>query len=64
METQAKNDIFKPKQQTHICTVPYSTLLHSLLTMREPKGFKFISKHTGWIAAMDEEIRALQHNQT
>lgn len=32
--------------------------------MREPKRFKIVAKHPGWIAAMDEELQALHHNHT
>uniref|UniRef100_A0A2N9HD57 Uncharacterized protein n=1 Tax=Fagus sylvatica TaxID=28930 RepID=A0A2N9HD57_FAGSY len=44
--------IFKPAHRSHMCTVPHSDLLHSLLTMREPKGFKSAAKHPGWIARL------------
>jgi hypothetical protein len=56
MQTRSKSGIFKPAHRSHMCTVLHSRLLHSLLTMREPKGFKSAAKHPGWIAAMDEEI--------
>jgi len=62
MQTRLKSGIFKPSHRSHVCTVPHSRLFHSLLTMREPKGFKSAAKHLGWIATMDVEIQALHHN--
>jgi hypothetical protein len=41
-----------------MCTVPHTNLLQSLLTMREPKGFKSAVRHPDLIAAMEEEIQA------
>ena len=32
--------------------------------MRDPKGFKSATKHLGWTTTMDDEIQALQQNQT
>ncbi|KAG6784758.1 hypothetical protein POTOM_010464 [Populus tomentosa] len=37
---------------------------HYPITMRDPKGFKSATTHPGWTTAMDDEIRALQQNQT
>lgn len=65
MQTRAKSGIFKPSTRAfHTCLAPNSNLIKSLLTMREPKGFKTAAKHPGWIAAMDEELQALHHNHT
>ncbi|KAA8531608.1 hypothetical protein F0562_006317 [Nyssa sinensis] len=38
MQTRAKSGIFKPNHRSYLSHVPNSGLLHSLLTMREPKG--------------------------
>lgn len=38
--------------------------LHSLLTTVEPKGFFSASKRPEWLAAMNEEMSALNSNQT
>lgn len=32
--------------------------------MKEPKLFKSATKSPEWLAAMEDEIRALTHNQT
>ena len=39
-------------------------LLFALLASSEPKGFKSATKNPAWVAAMDEQIRALQQNDT
>ena len=41
-----------------------SGLLYALLASTEPKGFKSAAKNPAWVAVMDEEIRALQQNDT
>ena len=41
-----------------------SGLLSTLLVSTEPKRFKFAAKNPAWFAALDEEIRALQQNNT
>jgi len=39
-------------------------LLYALIVTKEPKGFKNAAKIPEWLAAMNEEIHALQLNQT
>ena len=39
-------------------------LLYALLASTEPKGFKSAVKNPARVSAMDEEIRALQQNDT
>jgi hypothetical protein len=64
MITRGKTGISKSKHYSYVCQVPSSLLLSSLLVMKEPKGFKSAAKSPEWLAAMDEEIRALKLNQT
>ncbi|KAA8518670.1 hypothetical protein F0562_016144 [Nyssa sinensis] len=45
MQTRAKSGIFKPNHSSYLSHVPNSGLLHSLFTIREPKGFKSTAKH-------------------
>lgn len=37
-------------------------LLSTLLVSTKPKGFKSAAKNPAWLAAMDEEVQALQNN--
>ncbi|XP_068663093.1 uncharacterized mitochondrial protein AtMg00810-like [Aristolochia californica] len=41
-----------------------SGLLSALLISTKPKEFKSAAKNPTWLAAMDEEVRALQNNRT
>ena len=49
---------------TNITTYRPSSLLHALLNTSEPKGFKFATKHPGWLATMNDELTALHSNKT
>ena len=64
MLTRGKAGISKSKHYSYICQVPSSPLIFSLLVMKEPKGFKSAAKSLEWLAAMDDEIKALKLNQT
>jgi len=64
MQTQAQVGFFKPKHQTHVCTILDSSLFHYQLTTHDPKGFKSATKRPGWTTTMNDEIQALQQNQT
>ncbi|KAF5477507.1 hypothetical protein F2P56_004141 [Juglans regia] len=64
MLTRGKAGISKPKHYNYVCQLPSSPLLSSLLVMKEPKGFKSAAKSPEWLAAMEDELRALTHNQT
>ncbi|KAF5480179.1 hypothetical protein F2P56_000945 [Juglans regia] len=70
MVTHAKSEIFKtrhpihPIHPVHLSLVQSSPLLHALLVTSEPKGFKSIAKNPAWLAAMDDEMKALQTNHT
>ncbi|XP_068661654.1 uncharacterized protein [Aristolochia californica] len=64
MITRAKVGIFKPRHPTHLGVLGSSGLLPALLTSTEPKGFKSAAKNPAWLAAMDEEVQALQQNDT
>uniref|UniRef100_A0A2N9GCL0 Integrase catalytic domain-containing protein n=1 Tax=Fagus sylvatica TaxID=28930 RepID=A0A2N9GCL0_FAGSY len=64
MFTRAKACIFKTRHPAHLGLVESSGLLSALLASTEPKGFKFAAKNPAWLAAMDEEIQALQSNRT
>ncbi|GKG41267.1 putative zinc finger, CCHC-type containing protein, partial [Tanacetum coccineum] len=58
MTTRSKDGIFKRK---HVVDVSQLSC-HALLATKEPKGFKSASKHPGWLAAMREEMAAVQKN--
>ena len=64
MLTRAKAGIFKTRHSAHLGLVDSSGLLSALLASTEPKGFKSAAKNPAWLAAMDEEIQALQSNRT
>jgi hypothetical protein len=64
MLTRGRAGISKSKHYNYVCLIPASPLLSSLLAMKEPKGFKSAAKSPEWLAAMDDEICALTHNQT
>jgi hypothetical protein len=64
MLTRAKVGIFKTRHPAHLSLVESSGLLSALLASTEPKGFKSVAKNPAWLAAMDEEIQALQSNHT
>ena len=58
--TRAKVDIFKTRYPTTFDLLGSFGLLFALLALIEPREFKSTAKSCVWIAAMDEEIRALQ----
>jgi hypothetical protein len=64
MLTRAKASIFKTRHPAHLSLVESFGLLSALLASTEPKGFKSATKNPAWLAAMDEEIQALQSNRT
>ena len=64
MITRAKAGIFKTRHPAHLGLVGSSGLLSALLASTEPKGFKSAAKNPAWLAAMDEEVQALQKNHT
>ena len=64
MITRAKAGIFETRHPANIGIFGSSRLLSALLASTEPKGFKYAAKNLAWVAAMDEEIRALQQNDT
>ncbi|XP_068657858.1 uncharacterized mitochondrial protein AtMg00820-like [Aristolochia californica] len=64
MVIRAKAGIFKPLHAADIAFSGPSCLLSALLTSTEPKGFKSFVKNPTWLATMDEEVQALQHNRT
>lgn len=64
MITRGKSRIFKPRHSAHITTVTSSPLIHALLASSEPKGFRSAAKNPGWLAAMDDEMKALHQNDT
>ena len=64
MLTRAKAGIFKTRQLANLSVLSSSRLLSALLASPEPKGFKSASKNPAWLAAMDKEVQALQHNLT
>uniref|UniRef100_A0A2N9I5H9 Integrase catalytic domain-containing protein n=1 Tax=Fagus sylvatica TaxID=28930 RepID=A0A2N9I5H9_FAGSY len=64
MLTRAKAGIFKTRHPANLALLGSSGLLSALLASTEPKGFKSAAKNPAWLAAMDEEIQALQTNRT
>jgi hypothetical protein len=62
--TRAKAGIFKTRHPAYLALLGSSGLLSTLLASTEPKGFKSAAKNPAWLAAMDEEIQALQTNRT
>ena len=64
MTTRSKSGIFKPRHPAHLSLVQSSPLIHALLATSEPKGFKSAAKNPAWLAAMDEEMKALHTNDT
>ncbi|RVW29453.1 Retrovirus-related Pol polyprotein from transposon RE1 [Vitis vinifera] len=64
MITRAKAGIFKTGHPANLGVLGSSGLLSDLLASTEPKGFKFAAKNPAWLAAMDEEVQALQQNGT
>ena len=64
MLTRAKANIFKTRHTANLSGFSFSGLLSALLASTEPKGFKSAAKNPTWLAAMDEEVQALQHNRT
>ncbi|XXG45770.1 hypothetical protein AAC387_Pa02g0759 [Persea americana] len=64
MLTRAKAGIFKPRHPANLALSGSSGLLSALLTFTEPKGFKSAAKNPAWLTAKDEEVQALQTNQS
>ncbi|XP_068663015.1 uncharacterized mitochondrial protein AtMg00810-like [Aristolochia californica] len=62
MLTHAKAGIFKSRHSADLAYSGSSGLLYALLTSTEPKGFKSTAKNPVWLAAMDDEVQALQNN--
>ncbi|WKA06278.1 hypothetical protein VitviT2T_024184 [Vitis vinifera] len=56
MLTRAKASIFKTHHPANLSVLSSSST--------EPKGFKSAAKNPAWLASMDEEVQALQHNRT
>ncbi|RVW73295.1 Retrovirus-related Pol polyprotein from transposon RE1 [Vitis vinifera] len=64
MITRAKAGIFKTRHPANLGVLGSSGLLSALLASTKPKGFKSAAKNPAWLAAMDEEVQALQQNGT
>ncbi|KAF5468594.1 hypothetical protein F2P56_012737 [Juglans regia] len=64
MITCAKYGIFKTQHPAHLSSIKSSPLIHALLVTSEPKGFKSATKNPAWLAAMDDEMKALHTNHT
>lgn len=61
MTTRSKVGIFKPR---YIADMVFTSLIQALVVSNGPRGFKYAAKHPHWMAAMDEEMRALANNNT
>lgn len=62
--TRSKAGIFKPKAYHALQITPCSPFFQAILALNGPRGFKYTTKHLKWLAAMDDEITALKHNDT
>lgn len=64
MLTRAKPGIFKTRHLASLVVLSSFGFLSTLLVSTKPKGFKSTPKDLAWLAAMDEEVQALQKNRT
>lgn len=64
MLTLATPDIFKMRHPVHLYIVVSFGLLYALLASIELNRFTSIAKNPAWLTAIDEEVQALQNNQT
>ncbi|KAL7613342.1 hypothetical protein Lser_V15G09609 [Lactuca serriola] len=64
MITRARAGIFKPKHVADLSHLAHQGLHHAFFTTKEPKGFKLAAKNPHWLLAMEEEMSALQANDT
>ena len=64
MITRRKIGIFKPRLYHAMNVLSSSQTFQALLALKEPRGFKFATKHPEWLSAMDNEIQALKTNDT
>ncbi|KAJ0588945.1 putative RNA-directed DNA polymerase [Helianthus annuus] len=64
MQTRSKSGIFKPKHQADFASLSTYALHAALVSAKEPRGFKSAAKDPQWMAAMHDEIQALQQNCT
>ncbi|KAI3785937.1 hypothetical protein L1987_45063 [Smallanthus sonchifolius] len=64
MTTRAKAGIFKSKHQADFASLNMYALHVALSSKTEPRGFKSAAKDPKWMAAMVDEIEALQQNHT
>ncbi|KAJ0836346.1 putative RNA-directed DNA polymerase [Helianthus annuus] len=66
MVTRSKVGVFKPnpKHRATLARTMHHSLYVALLATPDPKGFRTASKSPHWMNAMQEEIKALQRNNT
>lgn len=64
MITRAKAGVFKPKYKADLAALQSHALHVALSSVIEPRGFKSASKDPKWMAAMVDEIEALNQNNT
>ncbi|GJZ09562.1 retrovirus-related pol polyprotein from transposon TNT 1-94 [Tanacetum coccineum] len=64
MTTRSKAGIFKPRHIADLASLTTHPLHVALTSISEPKGFKTAAKNPQWMAAMHEELQALEQNQT
>nr|GEU96075.1 putative zinc finger, CCHC-type [Tanacetum cinerariifolium] len=62
MTTRSKTGIFKPRHIADLASFTTHPLHVALSSISEPKGFKTTAKNPQWMAAMNEELQALQQN--
>ncbi|KAI3673709.1 hypothetical protein L6452_39837 [Arctium lappa] len=63
MITRSKVGTFKPKHRADLASLTTHSLRVALTSTTEPRGFKTAAKDPKWMAAMHEELQALQQNQ-
>lgn len=64
MITHSKSGIFKPCHITDFGLLAQHALHASLISTKEPKGYKSAFKNPQWLMAMRDEIAALHQNKT
>ena len=62
MISRGKTGIFKPRLYHAMNVLSASQTFQALLALKEPRGFKFATKHLEWLSTMDYEIQALKTN--
>ena len=62
MIRRGKTGIFKPRLYHAMNVLSSSQTFQALLALKEPRGFKFATKHLEWLSTTDYKIQALKTN--